>query len=376
MELQKILLEVPDPRKGHLIRYPLVSLLLIALIATMAGADDFESMEAFAKERQSWLETFLELPQKTPCADTFRRLFRRLNPNALSVLLTRWIKQRVEAKQEREHIAVDGKTLRGSLDKAADIDALHVVQAFATQRNLWLGQLATDGDSNEITAIPKLLGLIDLSNAIVTIDAMGCQREIAQQIIEQGGDYLLTLKGNQPAAHAAVSEFIEDAIENRAAYEKLGRAVAFDETQTTNKGHGRLETRTIWVTEELQWWTDRLKWKGLRSVAQIEYISVGSDGKRKRGVRYFLSSLPADAKLIGRVARDHWRIENNLHWQLDVTFNEDKNRCRRGHESQNLATLRRCSLALIKADKTKGSVNIKRLRAALNPDFLKQLIGL
>lgn len=367
---------LPDPRQGNATRHPFFEILFMALCATLAGADGFEEIGRWAECNHSWLERHLTLPNGIPSPDTFRRVFAALSPQAFGDCFLAWTREIAQSKTE-EIIAIDGKTLRRSGDAPKDIAPLHLVSAWATKNRLVLAQQGVKEKENEIVAIPRLLEMLNLKNSIVTIDAMGCQIEIAKQITESEGEYLLALKGNHGILHERVVDFFES---ERARNWKTsyGDDIAHSFCQTLDKGHGRLEIRRCWVVDEAQWLDipdERGESFGFQSVVCIESerhlrekVSIES--------RYFLSSLPAEAPRALRAARHHWGIENRLHWVLDVCFDEDRCRVRDEQARYNLALLRQVSINLLNREKTaKGGVKGKRKRAAWNVDYLLKILA-
>jgi predicted transposase YbfD/YdcC len=363
-----------DPRVDRSEAHLLVEIVTIALCAAICGADDWVAVETFGREKHAWLRTFLRLPGGIPSHDTFGRLFSRLDPEEFRRCFLRWVEAVVGAPGEQV-VAVDGKALRRSHDRRAGKEALHLVSAWATASGLVLGQVATDAKSNEITAIPALLRLLALDDAIVTIDAMGCQTAIAAQIVEQGADYVLALKDNQPTLHERVRLAFADA---RAAAGTTLPLADLAPYATRDKGHGRIEQRrclAIGDPEYLAYVDPEHAWSNLRSVVLIESTRrVGAAVTTE--ARHYISSLPADAALLARTIRGHWGIENRLHWVLDVAFREDASRVRAGHAPENLAILRHFALNLLRRDRSaRGSVATKRFRAALNDDYLRSILG-
>jgi len=357
-----------DPRR-HNVRHLFTDMLAIALLAILCRADDFDEIVLWAQLRQEWLLTFLGLPNGIPCADTFRRLFARLDPLAFERCFADWTRALADTlpSLEGQVIALDGKALRSSFERSWDKQMVHLVSAWATENQLVLGQLAVDEKSNEITALPRLLDLLNLKGATVTIDAMGTQREIARKILEKKGDYLLAVKENQPQLHAKVRTLMDEAI-----LEKF-KGLSHGHHEETSAGHGRIETRRIWVTHEVQWLGQELLalWPGLKSVAVVEAIRRVDGGSTSTERRYFISSHgDCDSAKMGRMIRSHWGIENRLHWQLDVTFNEDQCRMRKDFAAQNVSRLRRLALNLLKLAPGKGSIKNKRFRCSLDPQYL------
>lgn len=357
-----------DPRKNRGQRHRLQDILTIAICAVICGANDWSEVALFGEAKAKWFKTFLELPHGIPSHDTFGRLFAALEPMSLERCFSSWIQALAKASGG-QLIAIDGKSLRGSFDRAGKKAAIHMVSAWASANELCFGQLATEAKSNEITAIPKLLELLDLNGATVTIDAMGCQTKIANQIIDMGGEYVLALKGNQGTLHEEVKLFLDDAIVN----DFKGIEHGFDEQ--TDGGHGRIEVRRTWSTSSVAWFEDRAQWAGLRSFAAVECErTVGDKTSCER--RYFISSLDGrDAHVIGDTVRSHWGIENKLHWVLDVAFSEDACRVRKGYGAENFSRLRRIALNLSKQEQTAGlSIKKKRLRAGWDHDYLLKLL--
>ena len=362
-----------DPRVERCKVHRLVEIVTIALCGVLCGADDWVAIEAFGQEKEDWLRTFLALPGGIPSHDTFGRVFARLDPDEFRRCFLAWV-QAVVGEVGAQVVAVDGKPLRGSHDRAAGKAALHLVSAWATASGLVLGQVATDAKSNEITAIPTLLRLLALEGATVTIDAMGCQTAIAAQIVEQGADYVLALKDNQRTTHDLAQRAFADV---PAAAGTTLLLADLKPVVTRDRAHARAETRRCLAIGDPQYLAyvdpDR-RWPHLRSLVRIESTRrVG--GTTTTEARYYLSSLPADAKQLARAIRSHGGIETRLHWVLDVAFREDLCRVRDGHAPENLAILRHFALNLLRQDRSvRGSVATKRLRAALNEAYLRSLL--
>jgi predicted transposase YbfD/YdcC len=356
--------KVKDPRRAHRRLHPLQNILVIALCAVIAGADDWHAMVVFGRERRAWLERFLDLTHGIPSHDTFERVFDRIQPQAFQASFRAWIGA-VSTALGIKHVAIDGKTLRGS--GSAKLGPLHLVSAWATAQRLSLGQLAVDGKSNEITAIPALLELLDLAGAIVTIDAMGCQKAIARQLVEQQADYVLTVKDNQPHLLEDIERRFTQALETNFA------GLEHDTWEQRERGHGRDEYRSYAVLYGREGLRDADAWVGLTTIGQC-YSERTIRGVTTTEVRYFIASKKGRAKYFGKLLRHHWRIENCLHWQLDVTLGEDRNRVQKRHAAENLAWMRRLSLGLLQAHPSKLSIAKKRFTAALNTGFLEEVI--
>ena len=316
------------------------------------------------------MQTFLALPNKIPSHDTFGRVFAALDPVAFAECFQHWIASVARATAGRI-VAIDGKTLRQSFDTASAKAAIHLVSAWASHNHLLLGQVKTEAKSNEITAIPQLLKLLELQGCIVTIDAMGCQKDIAHQITNQEADYVLALKANHPIVYEEVSTFL-----NTAVAEGFGR-YSYDYDETLDGDHGRIEVRRVWSTSAIDWFADRDQWPGLRSFGLVEaQRTVGEHTSIER--RYYLSSLPGnDAQQLSSAVRSHWGIENSLHWVLDVAFREDDCRVRQGHADENFATLRRIALHLLKHEQTaKVGFQTKRLMSGWDENYLLKVLNI
>lgn len=355
-----------DPRRNHTKHHELVEILMIAVCCLLCGGSGFTHMEQFGLAKLGWLRTFLTLPNAIPSHDTFRRVFGLLDPQEFATAFLSWT-QSLRAAIGAEIVALDGKTVRRSFDRAKGRGPIHLVSAWASANRLVLGQFKTADKSNEITAVPELLRTLELADCLVTVDALNCQKNIAQEISEADADYVLTLKANHSTAHAEVLCFLEDARQRNFA------GVAHDFVETVDKEHGRFETRRYWITEQLGWFADRVQWEKLRSVALVESEREVA-GERRVERRVFLCSIGADACLLARAVRGHWGIENQLHWVLDVQLGEDDCRVRVGHAAENLATLRRLVLNLLRRDtQTKAGTRAKQLKAAWDHAYLQSL---
>ena len=364
--------DLPDPRLDRTRRHRLIDILVIGLCSLLTVGEGFTDMEFMGRVRGAWFKTFLELPNGIPSHDTFNRVFSALDPRRFLECFGRWVGRLCPAVQGV--VAIDGKALRRAA--AAGEPLPHIVNAWAVESGLTLGQVKVDDKSNEITAMPQLLAALQLKGCIVTIDAMGCQKDIAAAIVAKGADYVLALKGNQGAAHEEITRFLDDAIPRGWQQPVARHGAVFDFHETLDKGHGRRERRRYWQTTDIAWFHDGKLWKGLHSVGVVESHRT-VQGRRTVERRYYLSSLPLHAKTFAHAVRQHWRIENPLHWSLDVTFREDQSRARTRYAAQNLATLRRLALNLIHHDQSvTGSIRNKRALAAYDPHYLERLLGI
>jgi predicted transposase YbfD/YdcC len=363
VSLITVLRDVPDPRVDRTKDHELTDLLVIALCTILCGGDSFYDMEQFAEVRQDWLKTFLPLRNGVPSHDTFNRLFQAMEPTAWSDALGRWT-QSVRTALKGEVVALDGKSLRRALNQGEDVRM--IVSAWATQSGLLLGQRKVRNKSNEITAVPELLRILELSGCIVTADALHCQKGIAKEIIEADANYVLALKGNQGTTFSEVKSFLDDAIDRKV------KGLSYKET--IDKGHGRLERRRYWQSRQIDWFADKEQWEGLKSVGVVESTRE-KNGHRSVERRYYISSLDVDIDQFARAVRGHWSIENQLHWVLDVVFAEDQSRARTENAAENLAALRRLALGLARKDTNyKRSIKGKLMRAAMDPEYLRHLL--
>lgn len=354
-----------DPRIERTRAHALLDIVIVGLCSTIAGGDTWVDMERFGNERLAWLQTFLKLKNGIPSHDTFNRVFSNLNPAEMAGCIQQWLDDM--GREIGQHVAIDGKTLRGSFDKAAGKNPLHLVSAWASEARLVLGQVAVDSKSNEITAIPLLLELLDVKGAVVTIDAMGCQKEIAAKIVEGGGDYVLALKENHPSLHAAVEQVFTAALEADAPPPELRRQV----TTETNRGREeRREYLALPVPKSLPGLADWVNLATLVMVLRITRI----DGVEKIEISYYLSSLPPKVKALAAAIRRHWSIEA-MHWILDVTFTEDASRTRKRNAPQTSAMLRRLAVSILSSDTSlKDTIRGKRYRACLSTDVLERIL--
>lgn len=360
--------DLEDPRIDRTKKHLLTDIISLAICAVIAGADGWEEIEDFGHDKIDWLKKFLRLPNGIPSHDTISRLFRRIHPKAFQDCFLKWT-QALQEQLGLKHVAIDGKALRRSHDRNTAKNALHLVSAWSVENHLTLGQEAVDGKSNEITAIPELLKLLELEGAIVTIDAMGCQKNIAEEIVDQQADYVLAVKDNQPTLHAALQEHFQHLHETDFEDADVRRY------KTRQKAHGREEQRLYYlcpVPDSLRDVSE--EWAGLQSVGQVISITQ-REGKEVHDTRYYLSSLPVRVKMFASAVRGHWGIENSLHWVLDVTFDEDRSRIRKDHGAENFALLRRIATSVIKQDtSSKQSVKRARKRAGWNNDNLLKVL--
>lgn len=361
--LVAIMSSVPDPRVARTRVHKLVDILVVALLAMINGADGWEDISDFAEVREDWLRGFLELPGGVPCADTFRRVFEAIDPRTFGQCLAKIIAD-LSAELQGKVVAIDGKTLRGSFDRRRGLSALHVVSAWVAEGGITLGQIVTEEKSNEITAIPELLKTIDVRGATVTLDAMGCQKTIAEAIIDGGADYALALKDNHPTLRAEVEAAFE--------FPKVSgaRKKDIETVRVESKGHGRHEVRRVTVMRNVDCITEADDWKGLRSIVMVERERTVGD-KSSRETAYYLSSLNVSAAVMEKRIRAHWAIENSLHWTLDVVFGEDKSRIRSRNGAANLTQVRKLALSLLKLEQSRPGKSIakKRKIAGWEPDY-------
>ncbi len=358
-----------DPRVERTRRHPLVDIIVISILSTISGGEGWEDMEEFGEYHENWLRTFLDLPSGIPSADTFRRVFNALDPKKFQECFSAWMHALAEGTRGKL-IAIDGKTVRRSFSKEHGIKPVHIVNAWVVENQLVLAQVATDEKSNEITAIPERLKLLQLKEATVSLDAMGCQKKIAEDITNRGGNYVMGLKGNQGHLKDSVEFFFKAALKDDF------KDIEFSEFQETEKGHGRIERRTVWSTNDIDWFTEKSLWANLRSITMVKRErTIGESSSEE--FSYYISSHDPDAALLGSRIREHWSIENSLHWRLDMTFGEDLSRVRNRNGAINLSALRKLALGLLKREPTmaKKSVRKKRWRAGMDLSYLLKVLS-
>jgi predicted transposase YbfD/YdcC len=355
---------IPDPRRinHNTKKHELLDIIIIAILAVICGAETWNNIESFGKARKKLLKQFLPLKNGIPSHDTFGRVFSILDPKAFQECFFKWVES-VRTITQGEVVAIDGKTNRGAHGK--NENPIHIVNAFATANGVTLGQLPVDSKTNEITVIPDLLEMLMLKGCIVTTDAMGCQGWIVRKIIENKGDYVLAVKGNQGRLLHDIKQSF-----------KVKNDTSRDYTKTEEKGHGRNEVRECWMTTDLSGIRDIARWKDLASVARVTDTRM-VNGKVANATRYFISSLDTNAAEILRAVRQHWQVENKLHWTLDVVFREDESRARIGNSQENLSLVRKLALNILRKhfDSTKDSLKIKRYKATLSPDYLLEILA-
>jgi predicted transposase YbfD/YdcC len=359
--------ELPDPRVERCKHHQLLDIVTIAVCAVISNADGWTDIEAYGRAKETWLRQFLELPNGIPSHDTFARVFAKLDPIAFQRCFVRWV-DAIRDKLPGDVIAIDGKTSRRTHDSAIDLSPLHIVSAWSSHNRLVLGQVRVDEKSNEITAIPLLLSLLDVKGCLVTIDALGCQTAIADKIIAQEGDYALACKGNQERIHTDVQHLFTELLSQEQEPSVL------DYVKTTHEGHGRREIREVWTTAQLEALRDRERWTKLQSVACVRSERT-SAGETTVETRFYLSSAASDAERLANAIRSHWGVENQVHWVLDVVFADDASRVRIDHSAHNLAIIRHIVLNMLRQETTlKSSLRQKRLRAGWDDTYLLKVL--
>jgi predicted transposase YbfD/YdcC len=363
---------LPDPRTGNATQHLLLDIVVIAICATVCGADGWNDVELWAQTNEAWLRTFLELPNGIPSHDTFRRVFLLLDPEQFRRCFLSWVRA-IRQLTKGQVIAMDGKKLRRSQERGCGKKALSLVSAWATANGVVLGQLKVKAKSNEMKVIPELLKLLDVSGCIVTVDALNCQTKIASQIKAQNADYIFAVKENQGKLYAELKDLFDGC-----QVEKF-KQVPHGHDRTVEKGHGRIEIRECWTLSDpefLEYVQQRPYWAGLQTVVMV-CAERRINGKRSRSIRYYISSLANDAKRILQSIRQHWEIENKLHWVLDIAFREDESRLRKGNGPENFAMVRHMALTLLKQEQSaKIGVKAKRLKAAWDRSYLLQVLSL
>ena len=366
IEFLKSFADLEDPRQQAKVLYPLEEILLLCLCAVISGADCWVEVALYGQQRLTFLRRFLPFRHGVPSHDQLGIVFARLDAKAFQRCFIAWAERFTEAV--RGVVAIDGKTLRRSFDHAAGQGPIQMISAWSTQGRLVLGQQQVADKSNEITAIPKLLELLELQGAVMTLDAMGCQRAIADQIVSQGADYVLGLKGNQGTLHEDVALFFDEQQGGLAGYQVTVH-------ETYEKDHGRLESRRVVATEQIAWLQDSHGWPGLRSIAKVESRrELLAEGKVEEETRYYLSSLAGEAQQIGEAVRSHWGVENGLHWVMDMVFRDDECRIRSQNGPANFATIKHMASNMLRRGKGKYSMRASRHVAAWNEDFLYSLL--
>jgi predicted transposase YbfD/YdcC len=366
VSIKRFFARLPDPRnRPTRVKHPLLNLVVIALCGVIGGADNWEEIAQFARLHQDWLATIIDLRNGVPSHDTLERVFSSLDPIAFQKCMLAWI-DALHAITKGQIIAIDGKAAREAMARSADKGPLCLVSAWATANKVCLGQVAGSAGSNELGALPQLLEILELNGAIVTLDALGCQKNIVKQIIDKGGDYVIAVKDNQEKLAEAIHDAFDKALEE----------TEVNSRQTEEKGHGRKETRTYAVIDVPDDFPEKDKWAGLKSLVMVTREYTETNGKEGWGVRYFMSSLACRlAPTIARAVRSHWLVENELHWRLDVVFNEDNNRSRDQNQQANLGMFRRTALSLIKnTEGLKGSMHCKRKQAGWDTEVMEKIL--
>jgi predicted transposase YbfD/YdcC len=365
-------LTLPDPRSAQGKRHELLDIIVIALCGAVCGVDNAEELQDFGEAKEKWFRTFLDLRHGIPSQDTFLRVFAALDPVQFRRCFVQWVES-LREQGDGKIVAVDGKSIRRAFDSAREGLQVHMVNAWLREEGLVLGSMRTAAKSNEITAIPELLRLLNVKGCTVTTDAMGCQREIAKTIVAQGGEYMLQVAENHPTMHAEIVEYFD-------AVEKSGEVSdVFSMHETVDGDHGRVEERKYWHTTDIEWFEDKARWKSLRSFAKVTARRTEvSTGKTSEDSRYYISSYgQADAERAAKAIRGHWGVENELHWVLDMAFDEDRNRCRTGDAAENFAIVRHVAVNLIKGERSKRKgVLTKRKRCGWDHEYLLKVIGL
>ena len=365
LALIEVLEGIEDTRRKHSVMYPLHEVLIIMLLAVMCGATSYAKVEMFGKSKRKWLESFLELEYGIPDACTFRNVIKEIDTQKLHIIFCEWMKSVVS--ELTGVIAIDGKTARRTHDKTKR--PLHVISAFSHECELVIGQLACEEKSNEITAIPKLLDMLEINGCIVTIDAMGTQKDIAEKIISKNADYILSLKENQKTLYRDVKLYLDDICKDKDVIDSR------DYHKTVAKGHGRIESRTCVISEEIGWLNGKEEWSGISGIGAI-YCEVEENGSKSKQSHYFIFSCKGlNAKELMEHKRSHWSIENKLHWVLDMAFREDESRARKDNSAENFNVLRQIALNILKSEKSfKGSITDKQFKCLLDNSYLNKIV--
>jgi predicted transposase YbfD/YdcC len=377
--LMEYFAKIKDPRRETKNKkYPLIAVIVIAFLAVMSGADGWESIERYGEMRKQWLGKFLKLEKGIPKHDVYRRVLGAIRSELMGSCFMNWVRD-IKQNIKREVIAIDGKTVRGMATKSrfkagTEAEAIHIVSAWATETQLVFAQVQTDAKSNEITAIPALLEQIAIEGCIITIDAMGCQHEIAEKIVKKGADYLFSLKGNHEHLHEAVKEYGD--MLDFGQPEAQAKYIKFRSISTYDEKHGRKETRDYAVSDDIEWLLKQFpKWKGIKSIGVVESTRDTGDREPKTERRYFISSLNADEKQFAHAVRSHWGIENRLHYMLDVIYREDASRVRKDYSPRTLALIRKIALTIARSDKeSKTSITGRVQQMAWSEDYLESLL--
>lgn len=360
---------ITDPRIDRCKLHNLIDILVIATCATICGAETWEEFELFGESKKDWFKQFLQLPNGIPSHDTFRRVIARLDPSQFQQCFLEWVRSAYEITQGQV-VAIDGKLARGSRDARAGKSAINMVSAWASENRLVLGQVKTEEKSNEITAIPQLLDMLEIAGCIVTIDAMGCQTEIALKIVEKQADYVLAVKGNQGNLYEDLVGYFDWALADKF------NETTYSTDETADGDHGRIEVRRYYATSDIWWLRNKAEWEAIETIAMVESERTVVDDETSIERRYYISSLEADARAVGKAIRSHWSIENSLHWVLDVGFREDASRIRKDHGPENMATMRHIALNLLKQDKSlKVGIKSKRLKAGWDEAYLLKVLS-
>jgi predicted transposase YbfD/YdcC len=367
--LLRLFRDMPDRRVLGKVSHKLHDILVITVCAVICGLEHWTQIEDFGRANEQWFKTFLDLPNGIPSHDTFGKVFSFLDPDEFERRIQKWIHALVGSGTQGKHIAIDGKTLRKSVDPASKKTAVHMINAYVHENHAVFGQVRVEGKTNEITSIPRLLEMLQLKQATVTIDAMGCQKDIAKRIVARQGHYVFSLKGNQGMLHEDVQTFMDDLITR-------GSVASSDYYETIEKSHGRIEIRKCWTCWDIGWLIQRHPWAGLSSIAAVECTRTLQEQTRRER-RYFISSHSGQqAQKMATLIRNHWRVENELHWTLDVSFNEDQCRVRVENAAENLSRIRRISLIVLKNDTTcKLGIKSKRAKAGYDRNYLLTLLG-